>query len=153
VRARDRELLDQIIVTAEQCRRIADVLVTTPPDSAMYTHRLRQLSHDLASLAAAISKHLSMMDPSAIEHAIGEAFADLAGPPELPEATDAGLLDSIRSASDSLDAHATLVLRNDPPSHVVTVELATAFPTVAMMSLVTAVRATPTAPWPGGDAA
>lgn len=125
---RDRELLDQIILTAEQCRRVADVLVTTPPDCAMYTHRLRQLSHDLASLAAAISQHLNMTDPAAIERAIGEAFTDLPGPPELPEATDAGLLESIRSASDSLDEHATQVLRNDPPSHVATVELATAFP-------------------------
>ncbi|WP_410671297.1 hypothetical protein [Amycolatopsis sp. cmx-4-68] len=151
--ARDRELLDQIILTAEQCRRVADVLVTTPPDCAMYTHRLWQLSHDLESLAVAIFQHLSTMDPTAIERAIGDAFTDLAGPPEMPETTDAGLLESIRSASECLDEHATLVLRKDPPSHVVTVELATAFPTVAMMSLVTAVRANPTAPWPGGDAA
>ncbi|MEU5262436.1 hypothetical protein [Amycolatopsis sp. NPDC021455] len=51
------------------------------------------------------------------------------------------MLDGIRSAANTLAKHAKGVLQKDPPPHVVAVELAMAFGTLNMLSMITAIRA------------
>lgn len=80
----DRQLLERVIVTAEDCRRVVDVLARTPPDSAMFVARLRQLSDALFALVAAISRRLSSVDVDAVEKTTRDVFAELTEPPELP---------------------------------------------------------------------
>ncbi|RSM35067.1 hypothetical protein DMA12_45645 [Amycolatopsis balhimycina DSM 5908] len=137
----DRQLLDRIIVTARDCGRVVDVLTQTPPDSAMFVARLRRLSDELGALPGAISRRLSHVDVDAVEKTIRDVFDELTEPPEPPEATDANVLDGIRSAADTLAEHAKGVLQKDPPPNIVAVELAMAFGTLEMLSMITAIRA------------
>jgi hypothetical protein len=146
----DRELLDRIVLTASQCHHMVEALEKVPPGSATYTGRLRQFSQDLGELSRAISQRTGTLATTAIEHALEEGIDELAQQPELPKATHASLLAAIRSAAVLLDQHASHDLRNNPPDDVVATDLALAFPTVALMSLITAIHARCATPEPGG---
>ncbi|OXM59113.1 hypothetical protein [Amycolatopsis vastitatis] len=146
----DSELLDRILLTASQCHHMVDALQTVPPGSATYTRRLRQFSQDLGELSRTISQRIGTLATTAIEQALEEGIDELAEQPELPTATHASLLAAIRSAAVLLDQHATHALRNNPPDDAVATNLALAFPTVALMSLITAMHARCATPEPGG---
>ncbi len=120
MRSRDREILDQAIVVGAECQRVAQVLRTSPPDSASAGELREATAVALDELDNLIIGRLDSAATVSVAEDYGDKWLW-----EVPQDSQAPRLELIPGLAAALDAHARALLNLDPPSGQVLAELTT----------------------------